>query len=154
MNTLPSTELLGSSQIEIHYTRPPLSDIYHVTHSRSASAILRKHINESQLDFRETFWVISLSNSNRVIGITEIATGTPTKVLINKRYIFQIALLTNASGIIIAHNHPSGKLESSRCDRAITQDIKKLAFLMEITLLDHLIITSESYYSMADEGEM
>ena len=152
--TLPSTELLGSSKIEIHYRRPPLDTMEHITCAENADTILRKHINLNQLDFRECFCVILLNNFNRVLGISEVATGTSKGVQTNPKYIFQLALLTNASAIIVAHNHPSGNLKMSERDIKETKKIKRLAQLMEITLLDHIIITSESFVSMAQENEL
>jgi len=154
MKTLPSTELLGSSQIEIHYQRPHLQEMYHISCAEDADTILRKYINPQQLDLRECFWVILLSNANRVLAISEVATGSTRGVQTNLKYIFQLALLTNASAIIVAHNHPSGNLDFSKRDVSETKKIKRLATLMDITLLDHIIITSESFVSFAQEGEM
>lgn len=154
MNTLLSTELLGSSYIEIHYSRPRFQDIHHVSCAEDADKVLRKYINLNQLDLRECFWVILLTNANRVLAISEVAAGTSKGVQTNPKYIFQLALLTNASAIIVAHNHPSGNLKVSDSDVEETKKIKRLATLMDITLLDHLIITSESYTSMLQEGKL
>ena len=152
--TLPSTELLGSSKIEIHYKRPPLNKMEHITCAEDANTILRKYINPKQLDLRECFWVILLTNANRVLAVSETAQGTSRGVLTNPKYIFQLALLTNASAIIVAHNHPSGNLNFSERDIKETKKIKQLATLMDITLLDHIIISSESFVSMAEENEL
>lgn len=151
---LPSTELLGSSQIEIHYQRPHLNQMHHISSAEDADSILRKYINLQQLDLRECFWLLLLTNSNRVLAVSEIATGTSTGVQTNIKYIFQLALLTNASAIIIAHNHPSGNLNFSKRDISETKKIQRLAKLMEITLLDHIIMSSESFVSMAQENEL
>jgi DNA repair protein RadC len=151
MNTLPSTELLGSSQIEIHYRRPPISETEHITCAENVNTVLRKYINNHQLDLRECFWVILLTNANRVLAISETSQGTSRGVLTNPKYIFQLALLTNASAIIIAHNHPSGNLNFSELDITETKKIERLAKLMDISLLDHIVITSESFVSMKDE---
>ena len=97
MKTLPSTELLGSSQIEIHYQRPHLQEMYHISCAEDADTILRKYINPQQLDLRECFWVILLTNANRILAISKVATGTTRGVQTNLKYIFQLALLTNAS---------------------------------------------------------
>ena len=153
-NTLPSTELLGSSKIEIHYKRPCFNKMNHISCAEDADEILRKHINLKQLDLRECFWVVLLSNSNRVLGISEIAQGSTRGVQTNPKYLFQLALLTNASAIIIAHNHPSGNLKISQRDIKETKKIKRLAQLMEITLLDHIIISSESFASMVQENKL
>ena len=154
MKTLPSTELLGSSQIEIHYKRPHLNQMHHISAAEGADTILRKYINLKQLDLRECFWVMLLTNANRVLAISEVATGTSRGVQTNPKYIFQLALLTNASAIIVAHNHPSGNLNFSKRDISETKKLQRLAKLMDITLLDHIIITSESFVSFVEEGEL
>ena len=65
----------------------------------------------------------------------------------------QYAIKANASGIIICHNHPSGNVQPSESDKALTRKIKESGILIDIQLLDHLIIIPEvRYYSMADEG--
>ncbi len=74
--------------------------------------------------------------------------GTVTDV----RIILQYALKANASGIIICHNHPSGNVEPSEADLKITSKLKEAASIHDITLLDHLIITKDAYYSLADLG--
>lgn len=153
-NNLPSTELLGSSKIEIYYQRPYLHDMFHITCAEDAESILRKYINPKHVDLRECFWVILLSNANRVLGLSEVACGTTKGVQTNIKYIFQLALLTNASAFIIAHNHPSGNLNMSHRDIEETQKIKRLSEMMDITLLDHIIITSESFVSMMNENKL
>jgi DNA repair protein RadC len=66
--------------------------------------------------------------------------------------IFVAALKTNACAIIICHNHPSGSLKPSRIDEELTQKIKLGGRLLDVSVLDHIIITSEGHYSFADEG--
>jgi DNA repair protein RadC len=76
--------------------------------------------------------------------------GTVTDV----RLIMQSALLTNASGLILCHNHPSGTLIPSAMDSAVTNKIKKACEVLDIELLDHIIISTEGYYSFADSGRL
>ena len=152
MNTkLPSIELLGSSKIEIHYKRPYFKKMYHICSAKDADVILRKYINVQQLDLKESFWVILLTNANRVLAVAETAQGTTTSVLTNTKYIFQLALLTNASAMILAHTHPSGNLDFSVRDIKETKKIQQLAKIMEVTLLDHIVLSSESFNSMVQE---
>jgi len=66
----------------------------------------------------------------------------------------QVAINSNASGIILAHNHPSGNLKASQDDLNITKKVKEAAKLFDINLLDHLIVTTDGYYSLSDEGLM
>ena len=85
---------------------------------------------------------------------TQISEGGITETSADVRIILQAALLTNATAIILAHNHPSGKLRPSRQDIALTEQVKKAAEIMRITVIDHIILTDDSYYSFADEGQL
>ena len=128
--------------------------MYHVSCPEDADRILRNYINKEQLDLIECFWVILLTNANRVLGISEVGRGTTLGVQTNPKYIFQTVLMVNAASIIVAHNHPSGNLAVSSNDVRETKKLRELARLMDITLLDHLIITSESFLSFSKEGKL
>ena len=94
-----------------------------------------------------------MNRSNAVLGILSVSKGGISGTVTDIRLIFQGALKTNASGIIVCHNHPSGNLNLSESDKKITQKIREAGMLMDIQLLDHLIILPvEGYYSFADEG--
>ena len=88
----------------------------------------------------------------KVIGITSIAEGGIECVSVDIRLIFQTALLANASCFIICHNHPSGNLQPSIEDRNLTRTIHEAGKLLNIILIDHIIVTSEGYYSFSDNG--
>ncbi|MFD2916861.1 JAB domain-containing protein [Psychroserpens luteus] len=148
--TLPVTQLMGCHEIEVCYKRPLFNKTMLIKSSKDADRILRSYINLKRVDLKEFFWVIPLSNANCVLGISEIGSGTIKSVSTNLHEIYQLVLLTNASGLIIAHNHPSGQLKPSETDKQITKKLTKLAELFDVTLLDHLIITSESYFSFSD----
>lgn len=150
---LPSL-LEGSHIIELHYKRPCFDGMTHIGCAEDADAYLRKHINLKQLDLRESFWVILMTNANRVLGLSEVATGTTLGVQTNIKCICQLALLTNASAMIVAHNHPSGNLKLSHTDMKETQKLLKAAKLLDINLLDHIILSSESFLSFALEGKL
>ncbi len=100
----------------------------------------------------EEFWVLFLNNSNKVVFKSNLSKGGLTGTVVDVRILFKMALEQQATGLILAHNHPSGKLKPSDADLSITKKIKDGAKLLEITLLDHLIITEHGYYSFADEG--
>ena len=140
-----------SHVVELHYTRPLFTSMYHIKNSEDANDVLRTFINNKQLDLRECFWIILMTNANRVLAVSEVAQGTSKGVQTNIKYIFQLALLVNASALILAHVHPSGNLNFSKTDISETKKIQRLAKVMDITLLDHLVITSESYTSMVQE---
>ena len=151
---LPTTELFGSHDIEIHYKRPLFNTMKHIRCAEDADALLKQCINLKQLDLRECFWVLLMTNANRVLAISEVATGTARGVQTNPKYIFQLALLKNASSIILAHSHPSGNLNISKRDVLETKKIQRIAKTMEITVLDHLILTSESFVSFVQEDKL
>ena len=99
----------------------------------------------------EEFWVLFLNNSNKVIGKSQISKGGLTATVVDVRLLFKRALELVCVGIIVCHNHPSGKLEASNADKQITQKIKQAGATLDIKLLDHLIITQKAYFSFADE---
>lgn len=149
-----STYLMGCSEVEIHYKRPLFSEMKRITSAQDIDAILRTYVNLKLIDVKEFFWVVFLSRANRVLGISTINSGDINGVAVNIREIFQLTLLTHSSHIIVAHNHPSGKLHPSENDQKITKKIADGAALFDVKLLDHLILTSESFLSFANEGMM
>ncbi|WP_295841959.1 DNA repair protein RadC [uncultured Apibacter sp.] len=100
----------------------------------------------------EEFWVIYLSRSNKIVSKEKISQGGITGTMVDNRIIFKHALELNAVSLIISHNHPSGNIQPSNSDIQITQEIKKAGSLLNITLMDHLIVTQTSYFSFADEN--
>ena len=151
---LSTSVILQAYEVRLHYKRPLFNTMAHITSAKEAHLFLRSHVNSEQLDLREHFWVILLTNANRVLGFSKVASGTSRGVQTNIKYIFQVALRSNASAIILAHNHPSGILQISECDIRETNKIKELANFLDITLLDHVILTSESYVSLAEEDKI
>ncbi|WP_306551061.1 JAB domain-containing protein [Daejeonella sp.] len=81
-----------------------------------------------------------------------LSKGGITGTIADVRLILSVALKTLASGLILAHNHPSGNLKPSEADKQITSKIRQAAKLLDIELLDHIIISSEGYYSFTDDG--
>lgn len=106
------------------------------------------------IDFTESFKVIFLNRANRVLGISNLSNGGTAGTVVDAKLIFQAALKSNASSIIVAHNHPSGNLKPSDADRNLTNKIKEVGKLLDLQLLDHLIISRFGYLSFADEGFM
>jgi DNA repair protein RadC len=101
----------------------------------------------------EEFKLMLLTRSNKVLGIASLSKGGINGTVTDVRIILQFAIKANASGIIICHNHPSGNVQPSESDIAITRKVKELGSVMDIQLLDHLIVVPEGqYYTMGDEG--
>lgn len=151
---LPSTVLLGSSEIELHYKRPLFETMFYISSAEDADKALRSCINLKQLDLKESFWILTLTSANRLISITESTVGSSAGVIISIKEILQIALKTNSSRLIVAHSHPSGSLVISKQDLKHTQKLQRACKLLDITLLDHLIITSESFISFVYEDAL
>lgn len=102
----------------------------------------------------EEFWVLYLNNSNEILAKDQISKGGLTSTLVDVRVLLKKAIETMSIAIIICHNHPSGKLKPSKADIEITNKIQVAAQTLDIKLLDHLIITRNSYFSFADEGKL
>ena len=93
-----------------------------------------------------------MNRANKVLGIFELSTGGVSGTVADPKIIFVAALKGGASGIIVAHNHPSGNLTASQSDIDLTRKLKEAGKFLEIQLLDHVIVTTEGYFSFADEG--
>lgn len=102
----------------------------------------------------EEFGVILLNRANRVLSIQQVSRGGVSATLIDCKILFNLALTQLASGIILFHNHPSGQLFPSKEDERITQKIKEGAKVLDISLIDHIIVTDASYFSFADKGQL
>jgi DNA repair protein RadC len=120
--------------------------------SADAANILRILWEEGKMDLVEQFKVLFLNRSNKVICIYNVSSGGVTGTVADPKLIFTAALKVNAVSIVLCHNHPSGSLKPSRADEELTQKIKGAGNFLDIKVLDHVILTSESYFSFADEG--
>ncbi|HUS86163.1 MAG TPA: DNA repair protein RadC [Bacteroidales bacterium] len=100
----------------------------------------------------EEFWILYLNRSNRIISRLKISQGGISGTITDIRIIMKKGLELLASSIIVSHNHPSGNKEPSEADISITKKIKEGAAFFDISLLDHLIVTDNGYYSFADNG--
>ena len=87
-----------------------------------------------------------------MLGIFEASSGSSAGVLVDPKLIMAAAIKSNASGIILAHNHPSGNLQPSESDKTLTRKIKNGAMFLDVLVHDHLVLSSEGYFSFADEG--
>lgn len=123
-----------------------------ITSSRDAHEVLKRVWNDSIIELCEQFKVIFTNRANKVLGVFEVSTGGIAGTVADPKLIFAAALKAGATGLILSHNHPSGNLTPSHADIELTKKIKEGGRLLEIQLLDHIIITSENYYSFADEG--
>lgn len=112
---------------------------------------LVKHLKDSD---REQLLTICLDARNNVLSIETTAIGTLTANLVHPREVFKTAVLQNAAGIIVAHNHPSGETTPSDDDINITKRLFEASKIMDIALLDHVIIGNGSFKSLKEMGKM
>ncbi len=105
----------------------------------------------AQMKYEEC-WVLFLSTSNRVVERFRVSQGGITATVVDHRLIIKRALELLTTQIIMVHNHPSGAVEPSREDIEITQKVKSAAALFDITLVDHIIISSSSYFSFRSKS--
>ena len=101
---------------------------------------------------REIFWSLYLDARNQISGVEEVALGILNAALVHPREIYKGAILSNASGLIMVHNHPSGNVEPSREDLEVTERLRKAGDLLGIKLLDHIIIGYQGYRSLKESG--
>ena len=101
---------------------------------------------------REQFLVCGLDAKNCIIGVNVVSIGSLTLAIVHPREVFKPLILMNAVAWICAHNHPSGDVTPSEEDRMLTNRLRQGADLLGISLLDHLVLTDEHYYSFADQG--
>jgi len=146
------TKLFSIKEIDISYSYGTAkAERERITSSLDAKKIFRSMIANS-IEYKESFLLLILNNSNEILGIKKISEGGITATVVDVRLIFQTVLKAHGVAFILCHNHPSGKLQPSQADKQITNKIKEGAKVLDLKLLDHLIITKESGYSFADEG--
>lgn len=120
-----------------------------IGNSHDAYMILRNQLSDLRT---EEFWAVLLNNNNKVIHVSQLTQGGISQSIVDVRILYKTALDHFSTGIIIAHNHPSGSLKPSREDINITQKIKEAGNTLSIQLLDHIIVTQDSYFSFSDSG--
>ena len=120
-----------------------------ITNSQESYKVLLPYLSDLQT---EEFWAIYLNQNNRILGKSKLSSGGINQSVVDVRILFKTALEHLATGIIIAHNHPSGNLKPSSEDLKITKQIADAGKILNIQLLDHLIIAQNSYLSFADEN--
>ena len=107
---------------------------------------------KGEMALREQIIVLYLNRNNQIIGYYRHSTGGISGTVVDIRLILSAALKSNSTSLIVAHNHPSGKLQASKADIAITNKLKEAAEIMDIVLLDHIIVTEKGHLSFADQG--
>jgi DNA repair protein RadC len=143
--------VLKANEITVKY-KPIKRTKQIINTSNDAYNILMQFFSEDTIQLQEQFVVLYLNKGNKVIGGYKVSSGGISSTTVDVRIVLSVALKILATGIILAHNHPSGNTKPSIADQELTKRMKAASDLMDISLLDHLIITDEAYLSFADEG--
>ncbi|MEW5676439.1 JAB domain-containing protein [Flavobacterium enshiense] len=139
------------AEIKVSYSTN-MNNRIKLTHCKEVYQFILSQWNVDLIEFQEECKIILLNRANFVLGIYDLSKGGISGTVVDVRVILGIALKCNASGIILVHNHPSGNMIASEADKQITNKLKKSCQLLDITLVDHLIITKSEYFSFAEKG--
>jgi DNA repair protein RadC len=139
------------SEIKVSYSSN-ISKQVKIVNSQSAYDIVIEHWNKDIIELQEEIKVLLLNRANVVLGIYDLSKGGVSGSILDVKIVLSIALKCNASSLIVVHNHPSGNLTPSKADKAITSKLKDACITLDLALLDHLIISKDSFYSMGDNG--
>ena len=122
-----------------------------ITQSEQAAKFIKQFYGDD-IEIFESFFILMLDRNNQTIGYAKISQGGICATVVDVRIIAKYAVESLCRGIILAHNHPSGNLNPSGQDLEITTKIKQALKIFDVSVLDHVILTAESYYSMVDNG--
>ena len=137
---------------EIGLTRKPTNfERTKITSSKVTYDVIKQFYHED-ITLYESFFLLLLNNSNETIGFVKISQGGIIGTVVDVRIIAKYCVEVLATGCILAHNHPSGKLSPSSADLAITKKTREALGILDVQVLDHIILTQTGYYSFADEG--
>jgi DNA repair protein RadC len=137
-------------EVEVTYktkTKPYLK----VSSSKDTFNILER-LWSDKIEYQEEFCILCLNRANNVVSFTKVSMGGVNQITTDLKMILQICLASNASGLILSHNHPSGNMKPSQEDVNLTKKAEEACKLFDITMLDHIIMSKDSYFSFADEG--
>jgi len=139
------------SEIELSY-KFHSNGVLKISDSLSAYELLLNNWNPKTIELQEEFKCLLLDRDNKVLGIYSLSKGGTAGTVVDVKLLMVAALKSKAHAIILAHNHPSGNLKPSTQDRNLTKKIIDACKFLDITLLDHIILSNHSYYSFSDDG--
>lgn len=143
------------TEVELTYRSPTkASERVRVVSSKIAHRIFLETWDMNKIELQEQFRVMFIDGNNSCMGVATVATGGVTTCFVDLKLVFAMALKVNASGIILAHNHPSGSLRPSRADQTLTGQFIAAGKILDMAVIDHLIVTREGYKSLSDDGLM
>ncbi len=141
------------AEIRLSYrTKVKPSERPKIASSKDAYEILMQGWDPDKIELQEQFKVLLVNRAHRVLGQLELFTGGVSGTVADPKLIFAAAIKAAASGFIVAHNHPSGNLTASQSDIDLTKKLREGGKYLEMQLLDHIIMTTDGYFSFADQG--
>ena len=153
MKTKPISENIIISEIELIYkSKSKPSGRPLINTAKDAFELFLKIWDQNKIELIEEFKALFLNRANKVLAFYPMSTGGITGTVADPRLVYIAALKVGACSVITAHNHPSGNLKPSRQDEELASKIREAGKFLDIKLLDNLIISSEGYFSFADEG--
>jgi DNA repair protein RadC len=139
-------------ELKVTYRRTAQKTIK-ISSSKDLHRLLYPHFEEF-IDDYEAGFLVGLTYALKVAFVNKISIGSESGTIIPTRRIWRHLINIKAANFVLAHNHPSGNLTPSKLDAEITNKFKKQGEIMGIKLLDHIIMSSNGYYSFSDEGLM
>jgi DNA repair protein RadC len=121
-----------------------------ISSSKEAYKLFSSCWSLKTIELQEEFKVLLLDENRQFLGIYLLSKGVLSETIVDVKLVYNIALKCNASMVIVAHNHPSGNLQPIESDVRLNRKLKELGTYLDISLLDHLIITNSGFYSFAD----
>ena len=151
--TMESEYVYKCCEMQISYsTKVKATERITAITSEALADAFRKFYPDGTIEYCEIMYAALLDNQFRIIGIIRCSEGVLDSAPFNFKKIMQAALLCNAKAIAICHNHPSGSLTPSTLDKDGTRKLMEMCRVMQYKFVDHVILTSESYFSFNDSG--
>lgn len=149
-------QLFKTNLVELMYLHPlPYLECGVIRLEEDAARAFRSYWSPGKMSVVEDFMMMTLTAQNRITSISRLARGTTNSITVDIKTIAATAILVPATtNVLIAHNHPAGSIVPSQSDLRLTKTIGETLNLFGISLLDHLILTDQDYYSMAASGDM
>ena len=141
-------------EIKLSYKRTKFMADNQINSPEASYNAMKDLFDGDTIELHESVIVLYLNQNLKPIGFLRHTSGGIGSCIIDKRLLISTALISNSTQMIIAHNHPSGSLKPSSEDKAFAEDVKKAASFFDIILVDSLIVTAESYYSMSDNLDL
>ena len=141
------------TQLKKYTLKSEKSDFLNVKITKSSDiAEFSRNFYSDDISIYESFFIAFLNQQNNTIGFCKISQGGVTATVVDPLIVAKFVIESLSKNIILVHNHPSGTLKPSQADKDITKKIKEGLKMFDVTVLDHVILTEDSYFSFADNN--